>query len=158
MRTLIIYMTKHGTAEKAARILEEKLKGEIRLVNLKQNRNPDLSGFDTVIIGGSIHIGRIQRGIKNFALKNMKTLLKKRLGLYLCCMEEGEGACRQFNEAFPEELRGHAAARGHFGGEFYFQRMNFIERAIIRKIANIEENISRLDQKAIDLFIDEIMK
>ncbi|MBU1075756.1 MAG: flavodoxin domain-containing protein [Spirochaetes bacterium] len=157
MNTTIIYMTKHGTAEKAARILEEKIRDNVQIINLKQDKNPDLSDFDTIIIGGSIHIGKIQKGIKNFCIKNMNILLRKRIGLYLCCMEQGTNACKQFDDAFPLELRKHASATGQFGGEFYFQRMNFIERAIIKKIANIEESISKLDVKAIDKFLDEIL-
>ena len=42
----------------------------------------------------------------------------------MCCMEEGEKATNQFNEAFPDELIQHASATGIFGGEFNFEKMN----------------------------------
>jgi menaquinone-dependent protoporphyrinogen oxidase len=145
-------MTRHGCAEKAAALLEEKMNDDVTIINLKKNSKPDLSKFDTIIIGGSIHAGKIQKGIKNFCQKNLDTLLKKRLGLFLCCMEEGETAQKQFDEAYSEELRNHAAAAGLFGGEFDLNKMNFFERAIVKKVGNISENVSKLNEAAISQF------
>jgi len=152
MSTLITYMTRHGCAEKAAELLEGKMNDDVTIINLKKNFKPDLSKFDTIIIGGSIHAGKIQKGIKNFCQKNLNTLLKKRLGLFLCCMEEGEAAQKQLDDAYSEELRNHATAKGLFGGEFNLNKMNFIERAIVKKAANISENVSKLNEAAIHQF------
>jgi menaquinone-dependent protoporphyrinogen oxidase len=152
MSTLIAYMTRHGCAEKAAELLEGKMNDDVAIINLKKDSKPDLSKFDTIIIGGSIHAGQIQNRIKKFCQKNLNTLLKKRLGLFLCCMEEGETAQKQFEDAYSEELRNHAAAKGLFGGEFDLNRMNFFERAIVKKAANISENVSKLNEAAIYQF------
>ena len=70
MKTLILYATRHGCAEKCATKL-----------------------------GGSIHAGKIQKGVKDFCAKNLEVLKGKRLGLYLCCMEEGPKAEAQFAAA-----------------------------------------------------------
>ena len=94
----------------------------------------------------------MQKGIKKFCQKNFNMLLKKRLGLFLCCMEEGETAQKQFDEAYSEELRNHVAAAGLFGGEFDFNKMNFFERAIVKKVANISENVSKLKEETIHQF------
>ncbi|HER42918.1 MAG TPA: flavodoxin [Candidatus Eisenbacteria bacterium] len=156
MRTLIAYMTRHGCAKKTAGMLKELLAGDTALVDLKRDKKPDLSGYDTVVIGGSIHAGRIQRGLRRFLDKNGEILLEKRLGLYLCCMEEGETAVKQFEKAYPERLRIHAAATGIFGGEFDLDRMNFIERKIVKKAAGIEESVSRIDAGTIRDFAGRI--
>ena len=152
MSTLIVYMTRHGCAGKTAELLEGKIKDEVTIINLKKNSKADLSKFDAIIIGGSIHAGQIQKGIKKFCQKNLDMLLKKRLGLYLCCMEAGDTAQKQFDEAYPGELRNHAAAAGLFGGEFDFNKMNFFERAIVKRVANISENVSKLNEAAIHQF------
>lgn len=152
MITCIAYVTKHGCTEKIARILQERLRGDVSVINLKKDGNPDLSRYDCIIVGGSIHAGKVQKGIQRFCGKNRDALLKKRLGLYLCHMEEGDAAQKQFVEAYPADLRAHAAVTGLFGGEFDFKKMNFIERNIVRNIAKIEESVSRIDMDAVHAF------
>ena len=150
MNILIAYCTRHGCTEEAAHTLKEQLEGEVTLVNLKKDRKPDLSQFDTVILGGSIHVGKIQSQVRKFE-KNMDVLLEKRTGLYVCCMEEKQ-AQQQFENAFPEELRKHASATGIFGGAFNFERMNFLERKIIQKIAGVTESVFKIDKGEIERF------
>lgn len=152
MKLLIVYLSRHGCAEKAAHILAEKLEGEVMLVNLKKEKRPDISNCNSVIIGGSIHAGKIQDGIRKFCHKNMDQLLRLKVGLYLCCMEQGETAWKQFDEAFPEKLRDHAIARGLFGGEFNFEKMSFFEQKIVEKVANVTESKSMMDLDAIQEF------
>lgn len=152
MSTLIAYITSHGSTEKAAQMLEELLDDDVSLVNLKKNSRPDLSSFDTIIIGGSIHAGQIQRRVKRFCQEHLDTLKQKRLGLFLCCMEEGDTAQKQFDEAFPAELRTHAAVTGLFGGEFDFDKMNFFQRAIVKKVAGITESVSKINKDNIHQF------
>lgn len=158
MSTLIVYATRHGCAEKAVEILKDNLEGDVSAVNLKENKNPDLSSFDTVIVGGSIHAGQTQRKIKKFYRENLTLLKQKRLGLFLCCMEEGKKAQAQFDEAFPAELREHSAAAGLFGGEFNFDMMNFFERAIVKKIAGVTDSVSKLKEDQIHQFAAAINK
>jgi menaquinone-dependent protoporphyrinogen oxidase len=149
-----MYMSRHGSAEKSARLLKKKVKGQVELINLKTDKVPDLDKFDTVIMGGSIHGGQIQDKIKRFCKRNMGILLTKRLGLYLCCMKKGEEAQRQFIDAYPDPLRNHAEVKGIFGGEFMFDKMNFLERMIVRKAAQVTKNISTINQEVIDHFAE----
>ena len=152
MSTAIVYISRHGSAEKSAKLLKEKVNGEVTLVNLKYDKIPDLELFETVIIGGSIHLGHVQNQVKKFCSRFERTLLQKRLGLYLCCMKNGEEAQQQFIDAFPEILRQHAEVKGIFGGEFLFEKMNFLERMIIKKSTGVKESISSIDSKIIDRF------
>ncbi|UCG28250.1 MAG: flavodoxin domain-containing protein [Bacteroidales bacterium] len=152
MKTIIVYMSRHGCTEKAVKILAEHLGKDISVKNLKNENAPDIDGYDTVIIGGSIHAGQIQTEIRRFCQRNMEKLLKKKTGLFVCCMETGKTAEDQFNNAFPEELRNHATEKGMFGGEFDFAKMSAFEKRIIEKVANITESISLLDRTAIKDF------
>ncbi|HDP98664.1 MAG TPA: flavodoxin [bacterium] len=156
MKTLLVYTTRHGCAEKCAREIEKGLRGEVKLVNLKKEKLNTFTDYDTVIVGGSIHAGKIQKKISDFCQKNLDTLKVKKLGLYLCCMEEGEKAQQQFDNAFPTDLIEHATATAIMGGEFDFERMNFLERAIIRKIAQVDHSISKVSPEQIAAFIEKI--
>ncbi|MFC1607468.1 flavodoxin domain-containing protein [Candidatus Latescibacterota bacterium] len=152
MKNLIIYETHHGCTEKCAVKLRDQLQGETGLLTVKQASCSALDDYDTVIIGGSIHAGRIQKKIRVFCHDHLASLLEKKLGLFICCMEEGKTAQRQFDNAYPEVLRQHATASGLFGGELDIQRMNFIERFIVKKVAKVDRSISKINDESIEMF------
>ena len=155
MKTLIVYATHHGCTKNAALSLKDRLEGDVEVVDIKKGV-PGIDGVSTVIVGGSIHAGKIQRAIKGFLKKHRKKLTEKRLGLFLCCMYEGEQAKTQFEQAYPKELRESAVATGLFGGEFDFEKMSGLERVIVKKVANVTESVSKVNENAIDEFAKTI--
>mgnify|MGYP001551561148 CR=1 FL=1 len=158
MNGLIVYATTHGCTEKCAQTLSNQLQGSVTLNNLKKQSPRDLSSYDTIIVGGSIHAGNIQGKVKRFCESNTKILKEKRLGLFLCCMEEGETAQKQFDKAFPAELRAHAQAVGFFGGQFDLDKMNTIYKFITKKVAGVTENVSKIKEDNITAFAAEMNK
>jgi menaquinone-dependent protoporphyrinogen oxidase len=155
--TAIIYMSKHGTTEKVALgIFEELNNSEVELIDLRKTKTPDITDYDTVIIGGSIHAGSIQKRVMSFCEVNMDVLLKKRVALFICCMYDDDQAKEQFDNAFPKTLRNHSIKNDILGGEFLFDKMNFFERVIVKKIAGTSENVSQIDEKKIKEFAKEI--
>lgn len=152
MKTLIAYSTNHGCTEKTAQQLKQYLGENITLVNLKKDSNPELKKYERVIIGGSIHAGQIQKRVKTFCTQNITELKSKELGLFICCMEEGEKAQLQFSEAYPSELQESAKATACFGGEFNFDKMNFFEKMVVKKIAHVNESTSKMDIESIKRF------
>ncbi len=152
MQALIVYMSLHGCAEKAAKMLRDISWKKVGLVNLRLQDPPDLNAFETVIIGGSVHMGMIQGKIRKFCNESENELLTKRLGLYLCHMYEGETAIRQFTDAYSETLRNHAVAKGLFGGEFNIDKMNQYERSLVNKAAGINKSVVQINTKAIEGF------
>ena len=158
MKTLIAYSTSHGCTEKAAVELQKLLGGEVNLVNLKTNFYPNPEEYDRVIIGGSIHAGQIQKKVKEFCLQNLETLKTKELGLFICCMEQGETAHKQLLAAYPEELFEVAKSTAFFGGEFDFEKMNFLQKFIVRKVAHVTQSTSKIDYQAIHKFSNRMDK
>jgi menaquinone-dependent protoporphyrinogen oxidase len=152
MATLILYMTTHGCTEKATRMLMSQLNDDLTIVNLDGVPDPDLSKYDRVIIGGSIHMGEIQKDLRRYCERNVDGLLSKKLGLFLCCMFEGAAAKKQFEDAYPQALRDHASATGMFGGEISFDKMNTLEKMIVKNVAKIDQDVSKLNQLAIKEF------
>lgn len=156
MKYVIIYRSLHGTTGKVAKYISEKIKPKsCDLIDLRDNRNPDLSGYETVILGGSVHTGQLNSAMKKFIQNNSDLLLTKRLGLFLCGMEIDK-ADLHFSNAWPAELRNHATVRLHAGGEFLFEKMNFLERIAVKKIAGIKNNRSEINYLKIDRFASTI--
>ena len=153
---LVIYMSRHGTTGKVAAELREKLGTEkTTLVNLERDYVPSLEQFNTVIIGGSVHAGTIQQELMTFCIKNKRELLQKRLGLFMCFMNNDLQEL-EFEDSFPIDLRRHAIAKGLVGGEFLIEKMNTLERDAVKKAKGIDESVYRLDKSAIRKFIEDI--
>lgn len=156
MKTLIVYASSHGTTEKVANIIKEKLDSStVQTINLKSKQKIDLSNYETVIIGGSIHAGSIQREVKNFIKENTITLMEKRVALFLCCMNEKEEQT-EFNNNYPELLRNHSTYNAIVGGEYIFEWMNFIEKFLVRKIAGVSASVSKLRYSEIDNLVNSL--
>ncbi len=150
MKTAIIYATSHGTTGKVARQIGEKIGlDSTTIINLKETKNVDLSEVENVIIGGSIHAGMVQGVVKEFCKKNMLDLLQKRVALFICAMNKPEYET-ELKNAFPELVYQHAIHKSVVGGEFNFDKMNFIEKMIVRKVSGVNESVSKLDGPAID--------
>jgi len=152
MKTLIAFSTTHGCTAKAAAKLQEYMGENTFLVNLKEQPNPSLNDYERVIVGGSIHAGQIQKRVKDFCNKNLDELSGKELGLFICCMEEGETGQKQLLDNYPEELIKNAKATAYFGGEFDFEKMNFFQKMIVKKVAHIDHSTSKMDYEAIRKF------
>lgn len=151
MNTLIVYATKHGCSESCARMLCKQLTGNVELYNLKEGRVPVLAKYDRVIIGGSIHMGKIQKEVHDFCTNNIDILFDKKIGLFVCGMLF-EKANEELNNSFPKELLTQAIAKEFFGGEYRFNRMNYIDRLIVKKVAKVNNDVSQVKEENITRF------
>ena len=156
MKTLIAYATRYGCARKAAEKLRDLLGSDAALVDLADDGDPDPGPFDAVIVGGSIQAGSVQRRVRAYCERRSAELLGKRLGLYLCCMYEGDVAAKQLADAFPEALRDHATASGLFGGELDFEKVGFVARLVVKKVAGVTESVFKFDEKAVAAFAEKL--
>ena len=160
MKIAVIYTSKHGTTEKVAGLIAGKLKetNEVELFSMKKNANPDLSGFEMVILGSSIYAGQASGKMKTFCTTNESVLFQKKTGLFVCGMEPTqEKRAQELKDAYSDELTKKATATGFLGGEFLFEKMNFIERFIIKKIAKTNRTVHRIDKEAIDVFVKKLL-
>ena len=155
MKTAIIFSTSHGTTEKAAQLLRKNLKGEIDVIDLKKSPGLNLDDYNSIILGSSIYAGSVKSRLKQFIKQNQNDLLTKRIGFFLCCMYEGDKAEKQFETAYPEELRKLSVSNGLFGGEFILSNLNFVERKLIKMIDGITADISKINIDEIKKFADQ---
>jgi len=161
MKTAIIYASKHGTTEKVAVSIAEKLKesNEVELFSIKKNANPDISDFGTVVLGSPIYAGKASGKMQTFCAKNEQALLQKKTGLFVCGMEPSRAKRqKELEEAYPKLLSENAGATGFLGGEFKFEEMNFFERFIIKRISKTNESVSRIDEQAMDVFVEKLLE
>lgn len=138
-KTLIAYSTTLGCTEQCASKLKEDLGEDVELVRISRRRRFNLKNYDTIIIGGSIHEGMIQRSVYKFCESNLDELLKSAVGLFVCCMDADANEQELIQRTFPEELVKHALASGFFGGELNIKKMNLLQKIMTRKAARLQK-------------------
>lgn len=154
MKTLIAYSSKYGCTETCAKLLADRLDGEVDAVNLKTVKDVDLSLYDAVVVGSPVYVGKILSEVRNFTEENEDELIHKQLGLFICAMQEEHMVMDELEENFPGSLLEAAVAKGCFGGEYHFDKMNIVEKMIIRKVAKVKEDLSQIKEDAIQEFAD----
>ena len=152
MNTLIAFASKYGCTEKCAMMIKEKVIGQVDLFDLQKGKDVDLGGYDQVIIGGSVYMGKIRKEVTAFCTKNLEELKEKRIGLFYCGMAEGEAIETELIANFPPELLKIARAKEYLGGEFHMDKMNMLEKMVIKKVAKITENTSNILEDKISEF------
>lgn len=136
MKTLIVYATKYGCTKRCAEILKSYLNGEVNIISAKADKI-NLAEYDAVLIGGSVYMGKIRKDITYFCNRNLKQLLRKKIGLFVCCYTPN-GTEGFFETLFPLELLRHASYVTSVGGKMDYEKMNFLYRKLFQSLKKID--------------------
>ena len=150
MKTLIAYRSKYGTTAACARALGQRIGAQTVIADLASPPWPNAAEFDVVLIGGSIYSGRIQREVRVFCDRHRDDLLRRRVGLFLCCMYQGEHALAQLKGAYPGWLSAHAFGAGLFGGELHHARLSLLDKLLLLGLPRASQEVLQIDESAIE--------
>lgn len=116
MKILIGYYTKSGTTAKCAEMLRNQFHNHTTEVVDLSATQPNLGDYDTVLLGASIRIGRMDKRFRKYLKANETSLTSCRLGFFSCC-GASELAPDIMRKDIPAALVECAAAIDAFGGE-----------------------------------------
>lgn len=152
MSILIAYASYNATTEKCAKLLADKLPGA-ELVNLV-NTKPDLSKYDTVIMGSCVRFNMIHNAVKNFIGDNLTALMNMNTGIYLCC-----GFPEKINQYllhnFPKKLLDKSISLQCFGGKLYVKPYRLQDQLIMNIV---KKNFKTDNRKPTDIDNESILK
>ncbi|MDJ0657340.1 MAG: flavodoxin domain-containing protein [Xanthomonadales bacterium] len=83
-KTAVAFYTKGGATEGYAQMIAETLSAagfDVDLINLRKNRNPDLSPYPNIVLGTGVRIGLVYRIGKRFLRRN--DFSRKNLAIFL---------------------------------------------------------------------------
>ena len=136
MKTLIIFATKYGGTRMCAERIAKKLPGETALYCIGEGDMPALSSFDGVIFGTSVYMGQPLKSAKRFLKSHGAELMQKRLGLFLCCVQDvNKSVSDQVEVAFPRRMRDHARVIGALGGVVNFDKLRGFDKFLMNLIS-----------------------
>ncbi|HUX50003.1 MAG TPA: flavodoxin domain-containing protein [Spirochaetia bacterium] len=163
MKTLIAYASRYGTSETCARTLSRLIGGDSEVMNLRNGRlddgsRPDIAAFEAVVVGGPIYAGRIMREVPAFCENNRSVLEARRVGLFICCLYEGERADAELTESFPPWIAAHAAGRYAFGGAVTLSRLGMLDRFLMRKVAQTDHDLNTVKEERISALAGDMIR
>ena len=101
MKILIVYGTSEGQTRKIARFMEKILTDAGHLVTVADSSDnpPSPAGFDAVLIGGSIHIGKYQSAVTHYIRTHLQDLKKLHCAFFSVCMAVASKMQEEHQEA-----------------------------------------------------------
>lgn len=136
IKTLIAYASKTGTTEKCAKMLAEQLKNA-DIFDLKSGK-PDISGYELVVVGGSIRAGMLHKAAKKYIKNNCELLKSKKVAFFVCSSDTERG--QDFLKAnIPAELLEKAVCGDTFGGEMDLSKQTGLFKLIAKKVLESSE-------------------
>ena len=129
MKVLIVYATRTGTTERAARMLAGHFPGA-HLCDLRE-KSPDPSDYDIILFGSGIYFGRILRPLRNWLNEYWEVIRPKIKGVFICnaLIDEVPELMRS---NFSLELRNASVVVDSFGGEYSPKNLNAYERTRLK--------------------------
>jgi menaquinone-dependent protoporphyrinogen oxidase len=126
-----------------------------------------LDDFDAVVVGASIHAGKHQSAVREFASANREALAAKPTAFFQVSMssatEEGREQAAGYVEEFLDATDWHPDRIATFGGALRFSEYGFLKRLLLKQIAKREfpdvdrsEDVEFTDWQAVEDFANDV--
>jgi menaquinone-dependent protoporphyrinogen oxidase len=163
VKTLIAYRSRYGCTRRYAELLADRLGGrpgggQLTVADLGRERRLSPAGFELVLLGSPVYAGAVPAGVTRFCERHRAALLGRPVGLFICCLYEGERARAQLDAAYPEWLSLHAFGRWALGGEIRPEALGFFDRLLVRAMGRSLGGISRFRAGDLEPILDGLAR
>lgn len=148
---LVVYASSEGQTGKIARRLHDEMAShgaQVTLVNLADAGavdNLDLSGFDLLVFGASIHVGKIQSAMVDFINTNSEIIAAKPHALFVVLMAAAtkdrarrEQSLQTIRQTLDRQLQVAFPDPEMIAGAILYTRYNWFIRLVMTRIARKE--------------------
>lgn len=143
-RVLIAYGTSEGHTARIAEYMAKVIRDqgyEAYPVDIKRSGAQEPDGYDAVIVGASIHMGKHENYVRDFARENRGTLERLPSAFFSVSLaahdntEEAFDEVEGYIEKFVQQTGWRPSKVGRFAGALLYTRYGLFKRWIMRKIA-----------------------
>ncbi len=147
-RILIIYATTEGQTQKIADFIADHVRAQSAEV-VEQNvaqleRGFSMEGFDGVIVGGSLHLGKVQKSLRRFVSDHHETLTTLPNAFFLVSLTavserpEATAELEATMNHFVKDTGWKPDRAAYFAGALKYSQYGFITRLVMKSIAKRE--------------------
>jgi menaquinone-dependent protoporphyrinogen oxidase len=157
-RILIAYGTTEGQTARIADHLAEVIRSrgfEVAALNLKQAQDISFDRYDAVIVGGSIHMGKHQEDVVEFARKyqaDLERLPSAFFSVSLAASGDLPNA-EAYVENFVQQTGWRPTKVGLFSGALLYRQYGFLKRFMMKRIVRGKPGMS-IDTSRDHLYTD----
>jgi menaquinone-dependent protoporphyrinogen oxidase len=144
-KVLIVYGSRHGATESTSEEIAKVLRGEsleVKVVNAKKEKISDISGYNLIIIGSGIQMGKWTSEPDDFLSQFRKDLANKRVAIFVSSAAQAsleyEKKTSEIENNRKQNLEEKANRYGlqpvslvTFGGFWDYNHMNFLLRKML---------------------------
>ena len=149
-KTLIAYETKSGVTEESARkiadVLRSKYQLEVDLVDLKEQKAPDLTQYKNIVVGGGVRAGRVYGKARKFLENDFSG---KHVAFFVSSSLAGtpgshENAKTKFVEnTLAKYPKINAVSTEAFGGRIRYLRKTMVDNTDLAKVEAWAEELGK---------------
>jgi len=138
-RILIAYGTTEGQTARIADHIADAIRKhgvEAEALDLKRSKDVSVDGYDAVIVGGSIHMGKHQKDLADFVQRNRAVLERLPSAFFsvsLAAHGDLENA-EAYVENFKQQTGWRPTKVGLFGGALLYRKYGFLKRYMMKRI------------------------
>jgi menaquinone-dependent protoporphyrinogen oxidase len=146
-RILIGYGTTEGQTAKIADHLAQAIRSrgfDVDAVDLKQSKDVRLAGYDAVIVGGSIHMGKHQEDVADFVSKNKADLERLPSAFFSVSLAANGDLtnAEAYVENFVQQTGWRPTKVGLFSGALLYRQYGFLKRFMMKRIVRDKPGMS----------------
>jgi menaquinone-dependent protoporphyrinogen oxidase len=139
-KILLTYGTTEGQTAKIADFIADVLRRHghhVTMTDVKDTADTIPEGYDAVIVGASIHMGKHDKHIVDFVAKNQDTLTRMPSAFYSVSLAaHGDTTeAESYVEQFEQKTGWRPKKVALFGGALLYTQYGFIKRHMMKKIA-----------------------
>ena len=152
MKILILYTSKHGFTKAYTTYLSDRLIGKVDVQNLGDNSQLSLDGYDWIVMGSAVYMGKINKKMTLFSDKNRDRLLSHNIALFTCCMTPEESD-KYLLTGFSKRLYEASKLNTNFGGKLQRDKLTFFERKLTDLISKTEGKVQETFYENMDSLV-----
>ncbi|WP_459191966.1 flavodoxin domain-containing protein [Halosimplex sp. J119] len=163
---VVVYGTGEGQTAKVAERIVTVLTDrghDATTIHVADEPDPNVSDFDAVLVGASIHAGKHQSAVKQFVTAARTALSDRPTGFFQVSLssatDEGQEQAASYVENFMEETGWDPDRIGQFGGALAYSRYGFLKRLFMKQIikrtmpdVSTSEDVEFTDWKDVEAF------
>jgi menaquinone-dependent protoporphyrinogen oxidase len=146
-KILIAYGTTEGQTARIADHLSALIRSrglQADALNLKLSQGVSIDGYDAVLVGGSIHMGKHQEDVVEFVRKNRANLERLPSAFFSVSLAANGDLpnAEAYVENFAQETAWRPSKVGLFSGALLYRQYGFLKRYMMKKIVRDKPGMS----------------
>lgn len=145
LKSIILYESKAGFTKKCADYILKHNEADISLISIFKG---DLNKYETVVLMTPVYMGKVTKKFKEFITLKRELLLTKRIIMVFVGMNY-EAFDSMISQNIDKDLKEHAEII-YGGGAYYLEKLNFVERRILKSVAHVTFNTEHIQYVNLD--------